>query len=109
MIGGFILISGEGPRQVLIRALGPSLAQSGIPNPLPDPTLSLRDVNGAVIASNDDWKSAQQAAIAATGFAPTNDLESAILTTLQAGNYTAIVSGKNGATGVGIVEVFTTH
>ncbi|PYI87669.1 MAG: hypothetical protein DMF03_12915, partial [Verrucomicrobia bacterium] len=65
-----------------------------------------RDVNGAVIASNDDWKSAQQAAITATGFAPTNDSESAILTTLQAGNYTAIVSGKNGATGVGIVEIF---
>ena len=109
MIGGFVLTPGDGVRQVLIRALGPSLTQSGISNALPDPTLSLHDGNGVLITSNDDWKSSQQAAIAATGLAPMNDLESAILITLQAGNYTAILSGKNGATGVGIAEVFTTH
>ncbi len=109
MIGGFVLTPGDGPREVLIRALGPSLAQSGIPNALPDPTLTLHDANGAVITSNDNWKSSQQTAIATTGLAPTNDLESAILTTLPAGTYTAILSGKNGATGVGIVEIFATH
>lgn len=107
MIGGLVVQAGAGGRQVLVRGLGPSLSGFGISDPLPDPTLSLFDGNGALIASNDNWKTFVQSDIAATGLAPTNDLESAILTTLFAGNYTAIVSDKNGATGVGMVEIFT--
>jgi hypothetical protein len=74
--------------------LGPSLASAGVTTPLANPTLSLRDANGNVIASNDNWKDSQQAAVAATGKAPPNDNESAILGLLAPGNYTAIVAGK---------------
>ena len=108
MIGGFILTGGSGERQVLIRALGPTLAQApfNITGSLTDPTLMLVDANGAVVASNDDWKSSQQNEIQATGLAPPNDREAAILTALPTGNFTAIVSGKNGETGVALVDVF---
>ena len=108
MIGGFILNGGSGERQVLIRALGPTLAQApfNVTGNLTDPTLMLVDGNGAVIASNDDWKSSQQSEIQATGLAPPNDREAAILTTLPPGNFTAIVCGKNGETGVALVDVF---
>ena len=109
MIGGFVVQAGAAGRQFLIRALGPSLASFGIHDPLPDPTVGLFNANGAQLMSNDDWKAFQQLEITATGFAPTNDLESAMLTTLTAGTYTAIVSGKNGAAGVGTVEIFATH
>jgi hypothetical protein len=108
MIGGVIL----GPRgrvnlPVLVRAIGPSLTHSGIRNPLPDPTLELRDSNGALIKSNDNWKTTQRAAIEATGIAPTDDHESAILTSLPPGNYTAIVRGKGAATGIALVESYS--
>jgi hypothetical protein len=108
MIGGFILNGGSGERQVLIRALGPTLAQApfNITGSLTDPTLMLVDGNGTVIASNDDWKSSQQNEIEATGLAPPNDHEAAILTTLPTGNFTAIVSGKNGETGIALVDLF---
>ena len=108
MIGGFILNGGSGERQILIRALGPTLAQApfNIAGSLTDPTLILVDGNGTVIASNDDWKSSQQNEIQATGLAPPNEREAAILTTLPTGNFTAIVSGKNGETGVALVDVF---
>jgi streptogramin lyase len=108
MIGGFILNGGSGERQILIRALGPTLAQApfNIAGSLTDPTLMLVDGNGTVLASNDDWKSSQQNEIQATGLAPPNDREAGILTTLPAGNFTAIVSGKNGETGVALVDVF---
>jgi len=107
MIGGFIPAGPPGTSiQVLVRAKGPSLAQFGIPDALADPSLRLFNGNGTVIGSNDNWKDTQQAQIQATGNAPTNDLESAILITLTPGNYTAIVSGKNGGAGVGQVEVF---
>jgi hypothetical protein len=105
MIGGFI-ITGPGQKRVLVRAIGPSLAQHGITNPLQDPTLELHNGNGAVIAFNDNWKDTQQAQIQATGLAPTNDNESAILRTLPPGNYTAIVRGKNNTIGVALVEVY---
>ena len=75
--------------------------------PLANPTLSLHDANGNVIASNDNWKNSQQAAIAATGKAPPNDNESAILGLLAPGNYTAIVAGKNGTTGVALIEFYS--
>ena len=106
MIGGFILGEGGDDAPVLVRALGPSLAQAGISNVLPNPTLELRDVNGSLVASNDNWKSLQEAEIAATGVPPSNDLESAVIAALPPGNYTVIVSGKNDTTGVGLVEVF---
>lgn len=101
MIGG-IIVGGSG--KVLARAIGPSLPSS-IPNRLQDPILELHNDNGALIASNDNWKT-NQAAIQATGAAPTNDHESAIVTTLLPGNYTAIVKGKNNGAGVGLVECY---
>ena len=105
MIGGFI-IQGSGARTVLIRAVGPTLANYGVADALANPKLDLYS-GPTVIASNDDWQSADNAtAIQATGLAPLNQLESALLLTLQPGAYTAIVSGVNSGTGVGIVEVF---
>ena len=106
LIGGFISSGGNGSVEVIVRALGPTLAQLGVSGALADPTLSLMDGNGNAVASNDNWKATQQTAIQNSGFAPLNDLESAIIATLSNGNYTAIVSGKNGATGVGLVEVY---
>jgi hypothetical protein len=107
LIGGTIIGGNAGSLlRVLVRALGPSLASAGVTTPLADPTLSLRDGNGNVIANNDNWKDSQQADIAATGKAPPNDHESAILALLAAGNYTAIVAGKNGTTGVALVEFY---
>jgi len=108
LIGGIIIGVNPGSLQrVLVRALGPSLASAGIASPLANPTLSLRDAHGNVIANNDNWKDSQQADIAATGKAPSNDLESAILALLAPGNYTAIVAGKNGTTGVALNEFYS--
>ncbi len=71
-----------------------------------NPTLELHDANGTLIAANDNWKGAQQAQISATGKAPPNDLESAIVRTLTPGNYSAIVRGVNNTTGTALVEVY---
>lgn len=106
MIGGFILGNRTGAAKVLVRGIGPSLAQAGVTGALADPTLELRDANGALVQSNDNWKETQQAEIQATNAAPANDAESAIVATLTPASYTAIVAGKNGATGVGLVELF---
>ena len=73
---------------------------------MPDPTLEIHDGTGAIIASNDNWKDTQQSEIQLTGLAPKNDTESAIVSTLTPGAYTAIVKGKGGATGVALVEVY---
>jgi uncharacterized protein (TIGR03118 family) len=105
MIGGFI-ITGTDPKKVIVRAIGPSLAQSGIFDVLADPVLELRDADGALITSNDNWKDTQQAEIQATGLAPQDDRESAIVATLMPGAYTGIVKGKNNITGVALVEVY---
>lgn len=106
MIAGFI-IPGVTDKTVVIRARGPSLAAAGISNPLANPLLSLRGRFGQVILNNNDWRAATNAAaIEASGFAPGDDLESAILIRLPPGPYTAIVEGSGGGTGVGIVEVF---
>ena len=105
LIGGFI-IGGTGNKQLLLRALGPTLTQFGVGGALADPTLELRDGAGALIATNDNWKDTQQAAITATGLAPPDDKESAILHTFAPGNNTAIVRGKNNTTGVGLVEAY---
>jgi len=105
MIGGFV-VQGSTTEKVLVRALGPTLANFGVIGNLADPTLELRDVNGNLVDSNDNWKSTNQAAIMATGFQPPNDLESAIVRVLNAGNYTALLRGVNGTTGVALVEVY---
>ncbi|PYK68079.1 MAG: hypothetical protein DME45_09045, partial [Verrucomicrobia bacterium] len=93
-------------KEVIVRALGPTLTGFGVSNALADPTLELRDVNGTLLASNDDWKNTQQNAISGTGLAPPNDLESAIVGTLLPGNYTAIVRGFNNTSGNALVEVY---
>jgi hypothetical protein len=91
-----------------VRAIGPSLANPpfSIANALQNPMVSLFDSNGNKFASNDDWRSDQQADIIATGLQPSNDAESAVVTTLIPGNYTAIVQGVNGTIGVALVEVY---
>lgn len=95
-------------KQVIVRALGPTLGQPpfNVPGALSDPTLELHDSDGTLIASNDDWKDTQQNVIATTGLAPPNDLESAILRILAPGSYTAIVRGFNDATGNALVKVY---
>jgi len=106
MIGGFILGNKNGAANVILRAIGPSLIQSGISGVLGDPTLELRDGNGALVRRNDNWKESQQAQIEATGIAPKNDPESALIAQLAPGAYTAILAGKNGTTGVALVELY---
>ncbi len=103
MIGGFILGSESA---VVVRAIGPSLTPFGVPDALEDPRLELRDVQGTLVRSNDNWMDTQQAEIDATGLAPLDDLESAVFETLSPGAYTAIIAGQGGTTGVGLVEVY---
>jgi hypothetical protein len=106
LIGGFIL-GGTESKQILVRAIGPSLTGFGVSNALTDPTLELHDMNGGLIDSNDDWMtSPQKTQIQNSGLAPTNDKESALIHTLVAGQYTAVVHGANGGTGVGSVEIY---
>lgn len=105
LIGGFIAGRQEGDTTVVVRALGPSLKDQ-LPGALNDTTLELRDSNGALIDANDNWKQSQEAAIRNTGLAPEDDREAAIIQTVQPGNYTAIVRGKNRTTGLGLVEVY---
>jgi hypothetical protein len=105
MIGGTI-VTGPDAARVVFRALGPSLASAGIQNPMSDPQIDLFDANGVKIAANNNWKDSQAAAIAGVGLAPTHDSESAIMADLSPGNYTAVVSGVNGATGVALVEAY---
>jgi hypothetical protein len=106
MIAGFILAGGTGGSKVIVRAIGPSLTAAGIAHPLDDPTLELHDGNGIAIAFNDNWRDTQQADIQATGIPPTNDREAAIVADLPPGSYTAVVAGRNGGSGIGVVEVF---
>src|SRR5262249_23849880 len=109
LIGGFI-ISGNAPGKVLVRGLGPSLNVDGVPleNTLQDPSLEIRDSLGALVAANDNWGSSCEAPdIFATGLAPADPRESAILQTLATGSYTTILHGSNNnGTGIGLVEVF---
>jgi hypothetical protein len=103
MISGFIA---SGSTQVVVRGLGPTLAQFGVLGVLADPEVTLFDGNGNVVERNNNWRDTEQAAISATGKAPPNDLEAAILAPVAAGNYTAILSGNGGGTGIGLVEVY---
>jgi hypothetical protein len=103
MIGGFIIA--EKSTRVILRAIGPSLV-SYVIQPLEDPTLELHNGSGSLITSNDDWRSDQEQEIIDTGVSPKDDRESAIVATLAPANYTAIVRGKNGVTGLAVVEVY---
>jgi hypothetical protein len=104
MIGGTIIV-GSAPR-VLLRAIGPSLSGNGVPSALGNPTLELYDASGQLIAMNDDWRTDHEQEIIATGIPPSDDLESAIVSDLAPGPYTAVVRGKNDATGVALIEVY---
>lgn len=107
MIAGFILGNGYST-SVGVRGIGPSLAQFGLSNVLEDPTLELRDSNGAVLAANDNWQDDPSAAarLSANGLAPQSPMESGIFTTLPPGVFTAILAGKNVGIGLGLVEVY---
>ncbi len=105
LIGGFI-IGGSAPKTVVVRARGPSLAALGVANALVNPSLRLMS-GGTVLYDNDDWQTMPNAALLqASGFAPSNSLESAVMATLNPGPYTAIMSGSGGGTGIGIIEIF---
>jgi sugar lactone lactonase YvrE len=108
MIGGIITNGGNGSTEIVVRGLGPTLAAPpfSIAGALADPVVTLVDQNGVVVKTNDNWKNTQQAAIQATGLAPPNDLESAMVVTVTTGRYTAILSGNGGTTGIGLVEVY---
>ena len=108
MIGGFILgPSTNTSSTVVVRAIGPSLSAGGVQSPLQNPTLDLRDAEGTLIASNDDWEQGSDSAtIKQRGLAPNNPVESAVLAIPGPGNYTAVISGVNNETGVGSVEVY---
>jgi hypothetical protein len=109
LIGGFI--PGNGVTKVVIRAIGPTLVNAGVPDPLQDPTLALVNGSGTTLATNDDWKtkadgSSQQAEIEATTIPPNDNRESALVASLAPGNYTAVVRGKNNTIGIAVVEVY---
>jgi acid phosphatase len=107
MIGGFI-IGGQVKKKVIVRGIGPSLKINGtpIPNTLQDPVIELDKSDGTVLAANDDWKTTQQSELEASGLAPTDDRESAISISLDPGNYTVVLSGKGGSSGIGVVEAY---
>jgi hypothetical protein len=108
VIAGFILGHSSSTTRIVLRGLGGSLTLFGVPNALANPTLELRDNNGAILASNDDWQSdpAQAAELTAAGLAPTNAQESGIAITLGPGQYTAVLAGQGSSTGVGVIEVY---
>jgi hypothetical protein len=106
LIAGFI-ITGDAPKKVILRAIGPSLNVEGAPlsGAMLDPVLELHD-STTLLQTNDNWRTSQKQAIEQSGVAPTNSLESAIVATLEPGNYTANVKGKGGSTGIGLVDVY---
>jgi hypothetical protein len=106
MIGGFIISGTTGNTRVLVRTVAPSLVSAGINNAMPDPTLELRDGNGTLIAANDNWREGPEVEIQESKLAPSNDLESAIITTLPSGPYTAVIHERNGDSGIGLFEVY---
>ena len=106
LIGGFV-VNGSQSKNLIVRAIGPSLTNAGISGALADPTLELHDSNGNTLSTNNDWQSSSQASqISASGFAPSNPKESAIMATLAQGAYTAIIRGVNSSTGIGMIEVY---
>jgi hypothetical protein len=108
VIAGFILGKNSGNDRIVVRGIGPSLAALGVPNALANPTLELRDSNGAILVANNDWQDnpAQAAELTAAGLAPSSSLESGIAATLPPGLYTALLAGLDNGTGNGLVEVY---
>ena len=108
MIAGFILGNNNGNTRIVVRGIGPSLNAFGVPDALANPALEVRDNNGALLMGNNDWQdnATYAAELIAAGLAPTNSLESGIAATLPPGPYTALLSGSNNGTGVGVVEVY---
>jgi len=108
VIAGFMLDNNGGNDRIIVRGLGPSLSGFGLSPLLADPTLELRDSNGSLLLSDNDWQdnAVQAAQITAAGLAPSNTKEAAIAATLPPGVYTALLAGLNGGTGIGIVEVY---
>ena len=111
VIAGFILGGNSGDTRIAVRGIGPSLIGFGVPNPLANPTIELRDNNGVLLRANNDWQDnaappGPDPALIAAGLAPTNNLESAFVVTLPPGLYTALLAGVNNGTGVGVVEVY---
>jgi hypothetical protein len=106
LIGGFI-ITGTEPKKIAVRAIGPSLSTMGITGLVDDPVLELHAADGSVLRTNDNWQNDPGASdLTANGIAPNNEREAATVTTLSPGAYTAVVRGKNGSTGVGLVELY---
>jgi hypothetical protein len=105
VIAGFMLGGNSGSDRIVVRGLGPSLGAAGVPDALPNPTLELRNSDGALVDANNDWQddAAQAAELSAAGLAPINALESGIAAALPPGLYTAILAG---GTGIGLVEVY---
>jgi len=108
MIGGFILEGITAETHVVVRGIGPSLSQFGLSNLLADPTLELHDGNGTTLISNDNWTDDPASALELTahGLAPQDPKESGIFTSLPPGQFTAILAGKNGGVGIGLVEIY---
>src|SRR5205823_3012328 len=106
LIAGF-MVSGSDSKQVIIRGLGSTLTSFGVPDALQDPVLELHNTT-SMMTSNDDWQNAENANQIPINYRPADSRESAILTTLQPGAYTAILSGKNSTTSIGLLEVYST-
>jgi hypothetical protein len=108
VIAGITLGSHRDDDRIVVRGIGPSFAAAGLPNVLADPTLELRDSNGVLLSSNNDWQdnAAQAMELTAAGLAPTDNLESGLVTTLPAGLYTALLAGLTNGTGIGLVEAY---
>ncbi len=108
MIGGFTLGGSSNNTRMVVRGLGPSLANFGLVNVLTDPTLELHDANGVLMLSNDNWQDnpISAAALTTNGLAPNDPHESGIFTILPPGQYTVILAGKNGGVGIGLVEIY---
>jgi hypothetical protein len=111
MIGGFVLGGGANNTAVVVRGIGPSLAQFGLTPILEDPGIELYDGNGTILISNDDWQDnpAQAVQLVSLGLAPQDAKESAVLMSLPPGAFTAILGGANGGTGIGLVELYNVH
>ncbi len=108
VIAGFMLGGQSGSDRVIVRGIGPSLTNAGVPDALADPTLELRDNNGALLVANNDWQDdpVQASQLTSAGLAPSSNLESGIVTNLPPGLYTALLAGGNNGSGVGLVEVY---
>jgi hypothetical protein len=105
MIGGLI-VTGNSPSSVVIRAIGPSLSGFGVPDTLEDPLLELHGSNGDIIFTNDNWQDSQGQALEDTGLPPSHEKESAMIISLAPGSYTAVVRGADGGIGNGLVEFY---